>query len=505
MCSIAASFGAPVTDPPGNVARRSSAVPTPGRRRALDVETRCATPAIGAPRGTCYAHGSGDADAAQVVSLEVDDHHVLGPVLAAGGDRLGRVGRPRALDRHRPHPVAARPQEELGRRRDDRPAVAVHRGRELGAQRSERPLDARRVARERRPQVLDEVHLVDVAAPDRGPRLGDRRARAATATTSAPTPPPCTSQQRGQTPMLHPARADPAGGGGERARLRRARRRPGRSRGRGRRRVRGAAARKSSMRSKASAGRRVEHEPAAVAVTVGRAVPMPYRRAGERPRAAAGSRLRLQRHHLRRRAPARRALRRDLRRDRDRGLARALLRRVRGLLRPRDRRARAARSHGRHDPALAEQLLARRTALYLERAASGETVHAGRRGMRARDRRPRAGRRRVGRGRRRGGGRARRLRPARPLRRDRRGRGRRAGEARPAGATRRRSGGSASEPAGTLAFEDTHLGVEAAVAAGMRCVGVGDHGRRRAAQAAGAEAVVASLDWSIPTVRGLFA
>ena len=32
--------------------------------------------------------------------------------------------------------------------------------------------------------------------------------------------------------------------------------------------------------------------------------------------------------------------------------------------------------HGRSAPALAEQLLARRTALYLERAASGETVHA---------------------------------------------------------------------------------------------------------------------------------
>jgi len=32
--------------------------------------------------------------------------------------------------------------------------------------------------------------------------------------------------------------------------------------------------------------------------------------------------------------------------------------------------------HARFDPALAERLLARRTALYLERASSGETVHA---------------------------------------------------------------------------------------------------------------------------------
>ena len=77
---------------------------------------------------------------------------------------------------------------------------------------------------------------------------------------------------------------------------------------------------------------------------VGRAVPMPYRRAGERPRAAAGGRLRLQRHHLRRRASARRALHADLRRDRDRGHRGALLRRVRRVLRPGDRRARSARS-----------------------------------------------------------------------------------------------------------------------------------------------------------------
>ena len=58
-------------------------------------------------------------------------------------------------------------------------------------------------------------------------------------------------------------------------------------------------------------------------------VPMPYRRAGERPRAAAGSRPRLQRHHLRRRASARRALHPDLRRDRDPSHRGALLQRVR--------------------------------------------------------------------------------------------------------------------------------------------------------------------------------
>ena len=56
-----------------------------------------------------------------------------------------------------------------------------------------------------------------------------------------------------------------------------------------------------------------------------------------------------------------------------------------------------------------------------------------------------------------------------------------------------------------LSFEDTHFGVMAAVAAGMRCVGVGATVSADRLLDAGAEAVVAGLDWSIPTVRGLFA
>lgn len=56
-----------------------------------------------------------------------------------------------------------------------------------------------------------------------------------------------------------------------------------------------------------------------------------------------------------------------------------------------------------------------------------------------------------------------------------------------------------------LSFEDTHFGVIAAVAAGMRCVGVGTTVSADRLREAGAEAVVESLDWSIPTVRGLFA
>jgi beta-phosphoglucomutase-like phosphatase (HAD superfamily) len=55
-----------------------------------------------------------------------------------------------------------------------------------------------------------------------------------------------------------------------------------------------------------------------------------------------------------------------------------------------------------------------------------------------------------------------------------------------------------------LSFEDTHFGVMAAVAAGMRCVGVGSTMPAERLRDAGAAAVVASLDWSIPDVRGFF-
>jgi beta-phosphoglucomutase-like phosphatase (HAD superfamily) len=55
-----------------------------------------------------------------------------------------------------------------------------------------------------------------------------------------------------------------------------------------------------------------------------------------------------------------------------------------------------------------------------------------------------------------------------------------------------------------LSFEDTHLGVMAAVAAGMRCVGLGATVSADRLRDAGAEVVVARLDWSIPGVRGFF-
>ncbi len=114
------------------------------------------------------AHRSGLADAREIVALEVDDHHVLGRVLRVV-DVLAE--RTRALDRHRPDAIGLAREEELGRRGDDRPAVAFER---RGVQRAERGCQPRRVALERRREVLHEVHLVDVAAPDRLTHLFDR-------------------------------------------------------------------------------------------------------------------------------------------------------------------------------------------------------------------------------------------------------------------------------------------------------------------------------------------
>ena len=125
--SSAAIFGAPVTEPPGNVAARISASPAPARSRPSTVETRCVTPA--SSRCTISSRPADRArlaDAREVVALEVDDHHVLGRVLRVV-DVLAE--RARALDRHRPEPLAAAREEELGRGRDDRPAVAGERPR----------------------------------------------------------------------------------------------------------------------------------------------------------------------------------------------------------------------------------------------------------------------------------------------------------------------------------------------------------------------------------------
>jgi beta-phosphoglucomutase len=165
---------------------------------------------------------------------------------------------------------------------------------------------------------------------------------------------------------------------------------------------------------------------------------------------------------------------------------------------------RVLRRHGRYEPALAERLLARRTRLYLERAASGETVHPAAaacvREIAARVPVAVAS----------GAARA-------EVEAVLEGSGLRGlfdvivaaedverGKPDPL-AYAMALARMGIPPEGTLAFEDTHLGVAAAVAAGMRCVAVGDTVDGERLRDAGAEAVVAALDWSIPDVRGFFA
>lgn len=58
--------------------------------------------------------------------------------------------------------------------------------------------------------------------------------------------------------------------------------------------------------------------------------------------------------------------------------------------------------------------------------------------------------------------------------------------------------GTAFEPASVLVFEDSVVGLQAALAAGLRCIVV--EGTIDPQRAAGAECIVSDLDWSIPVL-----
>ena len=91
MWAEAASFGAPVTEPGGNVASMAAAHPHPGRSRPVTVDTRWTSPgccSTDEQRG--HLDGAELADPAEVVAHEVDDHDVLGPVLG-GEARRGQA------------------------------------------------------------------------------------------------------------------------------------------------------------------------------------------------------------------------------------------------------------------------------------------------------------------------------------------------------------------------------------------------------------------------------
>ena len=124
------------------------------------------------PRVCLDRHRSDHRDAAEIVAFEVDDHHVLGPLLRVaeelgGKARVLRRARPapaRSLDRPRLDPGASAPEEEL-RRVDDELRVAEV---EVGAVRDRVP---RREAGVERPgwageggrEGLGQVHLIGVA------------------------------------------------------------------------------------------------------------------------------------------------------------------------------------------------------------------------------------------------------------------------------------------------------------------------------------------------------
>ena len=193
--SIARIFGAPVIEPPGNeAASRSKRVAA--RRRAAG-HGRDEVLDGGRPLEAAEARdadGARDADAAEVVAQDVDDHHVLGPVLGAG-EELARerpvllarpAARPGALDR-----VASRRRRPASTDRNGSgDADRIARGRPVSRTRAEvevrreqrriagpqPPVERPRVAVERRREAAGQVGLVDVAAGD---ELADRARRRA--------------------------------------------------------------------------------------------------------------------------------------------------------------------------------------------------------------------------------------------------------------------------------------------------------------------------------------
>ena len=125
------------------------------------------------------------ADAGEVVAQQVDDHHVLGPVLLGrqqlGGEAgvlLGRgPARARALDRPGLDPAAFELEEALGRGGDDGGLAIVEEGRERGGVATAQAAvegEGVEAVREVGAEALADVGLEDVAGQDVLDRAGDR-------------------------------------------------------------------------------------------------------------------------------------------------------------------------------------------------------------------------------------------------------------------------------------------------------------------------------------------
>ena len=226
MWSTAEIFGAPVIDPPGNVASSSSVSPTSSRSRPSTARDEVLDARQSARRHQLRpAHGARLAHAREVVALEVDDHHVLGRVLLRLGQPLdtpgGRVPLIGIVQTRRPRrarkssgeaETIAQPSPTSGRGASGRSGASARRER-------------RRVAAERRREVLDEVHLVDVAGGDRVANGLDRSARTRRRSRSAPTRPTRPSNTAVARTAWLVCGADVDGGRRQRARLGRRRRR----------------------------------------------------------------------------------------------------------------------------------------------------------------------------------------------------------------------------------------------------------------------------------------
>ena len=174
MWSIAEIFGAPVTDPPGNVALEQLGQPDVLAQPPLDGRDHVDDPGeLLLGHQLRPAHGAVLADPRQVVPLEVDDHHVLGGVLLGLSQLVvapsGRVPLIGFVQTRRPR-LERKSSGEAETTAQPSPASGARLERPKRRERSREP---GRVAAERRGQMLDEVDLVDVAGRDRRPNALD--------------------------------------------------------------------------------------------------------------------------------------------------------------------------------------------------------------------------------------------------------------------------------------------------------------------------------------------
>ena len=176
MISIARTFGAPLTVPAGNVARSTSTALRPSASSPDDLagevhHVRVALELISS--STCSVPNSHDPP--DVVAGEVDEHHVLGPLLRVldqlGGQApvvvLGAAAEAGAGDRAADDPSVEQLHHRLGRRPHERDLGVAH---EVHVRRrvdlAQHPVDVERLDAPVEVEALREHDLEDVAGED---------------------------------------------------------------------------------------------------------------------------------------------------------------------------------------------------------------------------------------------------------------------------------------------------------------------------------------------------